>query len=233
MPNRLEAILTYEMDEIEAKAYKAALVWEKLVPKEFPDLPYTRLKKKGDPRKSILFRYCYKLIRETQGILPDDEIAIYILSQLHVLKGIAAKTRHPMVEPQVLVGDKAWKRWKLWKSRYDKRIKEHQTAEEIKSRATKLGVIADLDNTKKFLFDRFNGQPTYNSIKAAIDDRTLVRWVTLSKVSPYYAILSPLISKALSGETLEEVFLFDLSIYKDSITPEVEEYFKLVFSGEF
>ena len=54
----LEDILNYEMTPEEAKAFKLALLWEELCQQEFPDERRVSLKK-GDPRKSTLFRYCY------------------------------------------------------------------------------------------------------------------------------------------------------------------------------
>ena len=68
---RLDAIVEHNMTPIEAKAVKIGIIWMKLSKEVFPNYNHMRVKK-GDPRKSALFRYCYKLIKETKG-----HIAIY------------------------------------------------------------------------------------------------------------------------------------------------------------
>lgn len=57
---RLEAILDYEMDELEGKAYKLCLIWLDRSRKVFPEYQHMGMKR-GDPRKSLIFKVCYKL----------------------------------------------------------------------------------------------------------------------------------------------------------------------------
>ena len=116
---KLEAILDYDLDELEAKAYKLCLIWIERSRKIFPDYQHSGMKR-GDPRKSLIFKYCYKLVRETQGVLEDKDYALYIRAQLDVLRHInTGKKTAPLIDANCLVGDKAWKRWKLWKRKYD------------------------------------------------------------------------------------------------------------------
>ena len=229
--NPLEVILRFDMTPMEAKAYKLCVLWDTLVRKEFPNEHYMRLKKKGDPRKSTLFRYCYKLARETKGLIPDPEYKLYITAQIHVLRLQNDGKIHALIDPHILVGDKAWRRWKLWKKYYDKQVVRAYTDEEIELKKKSELVLVELRRTKRFLEDQ--KATTLEEIKKKIDDLTFIRWVTVGKVSPYYAILSPLISSALDGNTLEEVFLFDLSVYHRSINEEVEEWFHQEFASEF
>jgi len=62
----LELIIKYKMNDMESKAYKIALIWQEECRKEIPNEQYIRLKKNSDPRKSILFKHCYKLAKETK-----------------------------------------------------------------------------------------------------------------------------------------------------------------------
>jgi len=234
MPDPLEAILKYEMTQMEAKALKLALMWEKLTEKEFPDeRQIVKLKKTGDPRKSLLFKYTYKLARETNGLIADSEYRLYIMAQLHVLKSITDGQVHALIDPQALCGPKAWNRWRMWKNKYDKRANEAKTERDLEVTATKTKVVAELTRTKQFLFEKFSGQPSIDQIKRTLQDRVMVKWITLGKVCPYYVLLSPVLIKALDGKKLDEFFVFDLTIYKPSITQEVREFFKLEFAHEF
>ena len=230
----LEAILQYGMNDLEAKAYKIALVWEEVTKKEFPNYQHARLRKKGDPRKSLLFKYCYKLVRETQGILQDAEYRLYILAQLHVLKNVSATDIHARIDPGILCGDKAWKRWKMWKRLYDQKKKEQELDVSVASISSSRSKIeSELNRTKKFFFEKYNREPTYQQIYQAMHDHTMIRWVTIDRVSPYYVLLSPYVTRSLEQRGLEEFFLFDLGVYRESITPEIEDAFRSVFPHEF
>ena len=224
----LEAILDYKMSELEAKSFKLALLWEILAEKEFPGYHHVRLKKSGDPRKSHLFRICYKLVRETKGYIPDPEYRLYILAQLHVLKN---SPKDALVDPSMLVGKKAWKRWKLWKYFYDRNVENHkQTIKEAKPMATLGKVATALKKTKDFFLKQYGREPTYDDIAKCLGDHSMVKWVTLQRVSPYYILLSPWVARILEGRNWEEVFLFDLSVYKESITENAEKFFKECFN---
>ena len=135
--NNLEVILKYKMDEMEIKAYKICLIWQKLCAEVFPNERFTKLNLEKDPRKTNLFKYAYKLIKETKGFLSDDkEYYFYVLAQLQTLKHLEENNIHPLIEPQILVGDKAWKRWKRWNWIYQKRLKEVNSFEKMGIRAS-------------------------------------------------------------------------------------------------
>jgi len=225
----LEAIIKYKMNELEAKAYKFCLLWEKLVKKEFPNERHTKLRRKGDPRKSVLFKYCYKLARETKGLIPDDEYRLYITAQLHILKLQDDGQVHALIEPCVLVGDKAWRRWRLWKNYYDKEAIKPKTTEELEISPSL--ALVELSRTKKFLIQELGDPPKIERMDEKIKDLSFVRWVTVGKVTPYYVLLSPYIKKLL-GEDFEDVFLFDFDVYRRMICNEIEEYFKKEFDYE-
>lgn len=226
----LEAILDFEMDELQSKAFKLSLLWEIMVEKEFPNYEHVQLRQKGDPRKSHLFRQCYKLVRDTKGLIPDREYRLYMLAQLHVLKHLGNNTH---IDPRILTGDKAWVRWKIWKNRYDKNYENYkQTLVEAQPVASQFKVLTELKKTKSFFVEKFGHHPTENEIDKVLKDHSMVKWVTLKRVSPYYVLLSPWIAKILEGRPWQDVFLFDLSVYEASISPEIESYFKQEFDYE-
>lgn len=199
---------------------------------EIPGERVTRLTA-GDPRKSNLWRHCYKLVTETNGLLEDHEYKLYILAQIHVLKNLRDSTgTHAMIDCNCLVGDKAWVRWKMWKKHYQRQALQPPTVEEIEITANESNIIADLERTRKFLCEQFKGYPTVDRYRKLITDLTLVRWLTLGKMSPYYGLLSPLLKEAL-GKSVEEAFMFDFEVYRKSLTPVLEQKFQEIFSEEF
>lgn len=226
--NRLSEILYWKMTEGEARAFKLSLTWEDFTKKMFPNISCGKLPKKGDPRKSLLFRYCYKLIRETKGVILDDQYEWYIKAQLDILKNIGVDY-HPNISPACLVGEKAWKRWKVWLNKFQA-MSRVERAEIIISESK---VISKLKKTKEFLVKQFKKEPTFADIEQALKSRAFIRWLTLGKITGYYVLLSPFVFKCLDGKNFEQEFNFDLSVYENSITDFIKKYFNEEFKYEF
>lgn len=227
---RLDAIVDYEMDELEAKAYKLALIWQDKSRKIFPDYQHTTMRR-GDPRKSLVFKMCYKLVRETLGVIPDEEYHLYIRAQLDVLHNIVTHSKVPvLIDPGCLVGDKAWKRWKLWKRKYDA---ISQRPAEV-SQVTYPGIakaILGLQTTKEFITKVFGANPGIEKYQEAKLNNNFCRWVNLGKISPYYLAISPYVNKVFTPEDLKKLN-FDLSVYRPCINDEVVKKFKELFPEE-
>lgn len=223
----LDAIIRYEMDDLQAKAFKLSLLWETLSQQQFPKLQHTRLRTTGDPRKSHLFRICYKLVRDTLGLIPDPEYKLYILAQLHVLKHISDLVS---VDPQILTGERAWRRWKLWKRKYDSYIENQKiTLKDTKTEINLQNIRIELEQTKTFLAQKL-GSLTKEAISIAIKDHSFIKWVSMKRVSPYFVLLSPWVSEAIEGKQWDDVFLYDLSDYKMKINSDIEKLFKEIFN---
>ena len=220
----LEPILKYEMTPEQARAYKLSLLWIELVRREFPnDWARNKLRKSGDPRKSQLFRHCLKLVQETKNLIKPEEYKLYITAQLKIFKRLQSEGVHALVEPNILTGERAWKRWLFWKRDYDKRMKQNiPDALEMNNIMSPALIIHQLENTKKFL--EKEGVTTKGNIQLMIDSGTFKQWFKMEKISPYFLMLSPLVKEAVGRKDLKEVFDQDFSIYK--ISPEVEQWFQ-------
>lgn len=226
---RLDAIVDYEMDELEAKAYKLALMWQDKSRKIFPDYQHT-LMRRGDPRKSLAFKMCYKLARETNGILSDEEYPLYIRAQLDILRHIANSNHHVLVDPGCLVGDKAWVRWKLWKRKYDSISQKPADVSQV----THPGIakaIDGLQQTKEFITKNLGANPPIEKYQEAKLNNNFYRWVNLGKISPYYLVISPFVKTIFTDDDLKR-FNFDLGVYKPCITDAVILKFKELFPYE-
>lgn len=218
---RLDAIVDYNMDTGEARAYKLLLLWLDRSRKMFPDYKHAKMTQ-GDPRKSQIFKYCFKLQRETQGILEEADYPLYVRAQLEILKNITRGNTHSLIDPNCLVGDKAWVRWKLWKRKYDERSKVIE--DKVPMPANQVKVVEALNRTKEFLVKVF-GVITLEKFQESIQNKNFGRWLTLGKISPYYLVLSPIITQIFP----EGIKNMDLGIYREGITPEIKEYFVKIF----
>jgi hypothetical protein len=224
-----DAVVKYKMDAMQTKAYRLCQMWVDLCKKEFPNERHTKLRKTGDPRKSFLFKCCYKLVRQTKGLIPDEEYRLYIIAQLHIMKLQTDGEVHGLVTPGILVGDKAWRRWRVWKKHYELEKIKPKTVEELEVNPSL--VLVELNRTKKFLIKELGDPPKYEKLESKIKDLSFIRWVTVGKVSPYYVLLSPFV-KRFCGDEYEEMFLFDFDVYKGNINDEVVSYFNKEFDYE-
>jgi hypothetical protein len=221
-----DPIFAWNMTPTEMEAYKLAKIWENEAHKMCPNEKTPRLLKRGDPRKSHLFRCCWKMWRETKGLLQPDEYPLYIHAQLFCMKHFKG-----YVDPTCLAGDKAWIRWKVWKRKYDRKIAEKQnTTLPIDIHNFPL-IAKELLLTKKFLYERCDGDPCKEKIESFLSDGFLQMWIISGKISRYYLALSPYIKPHL--ERLERECSFDVLLVKERLTEDIERYFKEEFANEY
>jgi hypothetical protein len=226
----IDAINHYKMDKLESSAYKLCIIWMEKSKKFFPDYDHAKLKK-GDPRKSLMFKICYKFVRETQGVIDENDYPLYVRAQLDILKNISlGKDEHPLIQPNILVGEKAWKRWKLWKKKYDSVVSEKEFTTKITVSSQK--VLDAFDKTREFIFKTFGPEPSIEKFNESIINKNLFRWINLGKISPYYLCLSPYFKKLVSDENLKNIN-FDLEMYRSCINNELIALFEQKFKYEF
>jgi hypothetical protein len=211
------------MTELQAKAFKIGLLWIACSHQIFPNYKHDKgYPKRGDPRNSNLFRQCFRLVRESQGLIADEEYTLYVKAQLQMLKHIQIGDVCPLISPNCLAGDKAWIRWKIWKRKYAQQMKA-KTVEEVTD-ITLDEIKRELKQTKTYLRGKFGGEPKEESIRMACLD--LARWIALDKVSPFYVIMSPWVKKYCQVSK-------DLSLYEPFVTDEALAHFKELFAYEF
>jgi hypothetical protein len=221
--SELEPIIKYKMNDLEAKAFKISIIWQEECKRELPGEQFAKLKKNSDPRKSTLFKYSYKLARETKGIINDSDLSLYVRAQIQILKSIREGNIHALIEPHCLVGEKAWRRWKLWKYKFQKTIGKIPSAEEVGVSSKTSKIIAELKSDFNFI-KKMNCLIFRN-----IDKIKMKRWLVSGELSYYYAVLSPWFNKLFLHEEIE----FDRVYFKSCINPEIDKFFKEKFNHEF
>ncbi len=227
MSRSLDPIFDWEMTEIEAKVYKVAVLWEKLTQKYLPGyMSAGKLPKKSDPRKSNLFRHCWKMVRETRGLLEEKDYQNYLIAQIIIIKA-----HKGYIAANAMCGDKAWVRWKVWEHLYKKKIAEKNIdAPEIDRKAVNPKIIKGIAKTKKFLFEHFKNQPTLDDIMKLAKSKLLF-YVQSGKISYYYIVLSPWIKQTIVD--MNSYFHVDLKIYEDHLDDAVKHFFNKEFNYEF
>lgn len=234
-PLKLEAILNWNMTPAEGEAFQLTIYYEQvfreLFGTEIDGQTYRRnsLPKKGDPRKSVLFRHCWKMRRETRGLLELHEYKNYIHANLFIIK-----INNGQVLPNCVCGDKAWIRYKVWKRKYDQKMADVSATTPLPSvSTTNPKIIAEIDRTKKFLFERCDGEVTLEKIGNFIKKGLFKLWIASGKVSAYYVALSPFVANSCDISQLFSVCMSSLSVVQEKLTPEVRNYFRHEYHFEF
>jgi hypothetical protein len=223
----MSLIQKYRLNEEEILALNISQYWALICKKYFPDYQHIRLKS-GDPRKSIIFKICYKLQRETKGLVPIEEYELYVRAQLEILKFQSQNNPMVLVDPMCLVGEKAWKRWKLWKKKYDQKLNSSGTI--VPQNFGKLGskkAIEGLIKTKKFFEQKFKKSPNISDL----NKEDLINWINFGKISPYYIVISPYMKKIFDDKELVKLN-FDPSLYENCIDKDVKKIFSKLFGYE-
>jgi len=219
----LENILRYEMNPTEAKAYKISCVYIDMLKKLYP------LEKRysygtGDPRKRFLFKCCYKLLHDVQHNLDDADYHLYVRSQIDIIR---SNSTNPNFTPNCLVGEKAWKRWLVWKRLFEKKgLQAPVSNSNFENDFIFKTLLAD----KKKLSEYLKGL-SREKVEKAVINRSLLRWIATKQISPFYALLCPILKKYCDkmGLSIKELFYIDFSMYAQGINQEVIEFFNKEF----
>lgn len=231
---QLDAVFQWNMKPLEAEVFSLAVTYEQLFRKIFgaqadgQAVRRNSVPKRSDPRKSNLFKHCWKLRRETRGLVESHEYKNYILANLTIIK-----LHNGHVQPNCICGDRAWVRYKVWKRLYDEKMAEAGCAAPPPSvSTTNPKLIGEIDRTKKFLFEKCEGEPTYDKIRQFIENGIFKLWVATGKVSPYYLVLSPYVKKTGAIDSLFSICPSSQGVINDKITPEVRNYFNHEYQHE-
>ncbi len=224
--SQLQLVLEYQMTKTEAFAYGLALLYIETAKKYFPDYKHYNFTK-GDPRKKELFKYCWKLLHETEGKLQPEDYRYYIQAQMAVMKNIRKGDGHPYIHPNCLVGEGAWRRWKLWKKYFDntKSVIQEEDKDELKV------VKQALAETHYALTARL-GEITKESLTEALESKFLFRLVMLNVVSPYFIVLSPVVQDHVQKKGLNlKDYGIDQEVWKNRLGSEAEEAYKQLYAS--
>lgn len=225
-----EVSAQYSLDPAEKRAYYIACLWVSISRKYFPDYLHGKIKQ-GNPKKCLLFKVAFKLQRETQGILEEDDYRLYVRAQCEILKHINSNKGKALIDPNCLVGDKAWVRWKLWKKKYDNAVaKPTEISQPIGPAIIK--AIEGLEKTKEFITKSMGPAPSFEKYQEAYINNNIFRWVNFGKISPYYLAISPHIAALLKPEDFKRLS-FDINLYTPCMTEEVLSKFKEMFPHEY
>ncbi len=191
------------MTDKEAEAYKLCLLWQIIYKSLLPKEKCVLLTK--DPRKSYLFKQCWKFIRETT--IPKEDHTRYIYLQIKLLSAQTDGNIHAYIDPSCLNSRQSWERWKV--GNRPKKITQSKNEFILDPKIVKHA----LERSKSFDKDDLTKQE-------------IVKLVKLGKISYYYLLLSPKMREIFSGDDLGLIFGIDVLLFSSQITTEIKEWFE-------
>jgi hypothetical protein len=222
------------MNSDETEAFKLAVCYETEFRRLFGDcvdsqtMSRNSIPLRNDPRKSSLFRHCWKMRRETRGLIETHEYKNYIVGNLTIIK-----IQNGYLSPNIICGDKAWIRYKVWKRRFDAKIADKSVENTPCVTSTDPKIIQQIDRTKKFVFENCDGVPSFDCLKSHVDRGIFKFWAVTGKVSHYYCVLSPWMAKLYDLEKFGQNCGFSPALLREKITEEVLAYFRHEFKHEY
>lgn len=170
-------------------AYNLGLIYLEFANKYFPDKRHHGYVKKGDPRRSELFRICLKLLADTRSKLKKEQYRNYIHAQLSILKNIKAGGASELFYgPRCLLGEPAWGRWLVWNKFFDA---QRKTAS-VDTPTTNVNYEVELLKSKATLERQIRPLNKENLIEA-MDSGLLFRMVALKSLSQVFLDTCPLV----------------------------------------
>lgn len=224
-----ELIARYSLVGLEARAVRLMHEWCSAVEKMLPGHAKPSVGR-GDPRRTHFFKVCYKMCRETEAFIPESEHPLYVRAQIDILRSIKLRKGHANVDVVCLAGDRAWRRWKVWKKKYDGLVAMRTPkADERVPKAPMPKVSAALRKTREYLRRSGRLPMTPDSAAAMRSDGSLAVALNAGLVSPYYLVLSPSCRGLLSSPG---GLGFDVEVYSASLDESAVKLFEEVFPDE-
>lgn len=226
--NIAEKIIDYNMNQLETKALRLCVLWTNLTDKEFPNYATNKLPKNGDPRKTYLFKIFYKLAKETEGVLNESEYELYITAQLQILKNLSFKEVHALIDPNCVIGEKAWVRWKVWKNKYNSIKKSSDTKASVLAnikpeiQVNRAMIIGQVKSSNDWINKNLNSQASVKIYEELIKSGLIKKWVSMDRVSPYFIVSSNNLFLAFKNLKIEpkSYFNFDYSLYEKTVNSD-------------
>lgn len=220
----------YDLSPMETLAYQCCIVYLTLAYKIFPNYRHAKFPSTGDVRKSALFKHCYKMCKNLEGKIKKEFYPYFIKAQMDIFKTIFKTTGVcPIITPSIISGSKSFKRWLVWKNKYDaiKVIKSENTT----VNAERQLLINEFAKTKLFMQSE---NEIFDNFESFLKNKEkVIKFVILKKLSPYYVAISPWVKK-LPCEISEEIYqITNSETIQEIINQEDRNIHQFYFANEY
>jgi hypothetical protein len=215
------------LNQDEILAYQLCCQWIELTRKILPNYCHPRVAKKGDIRKSIVFKHMLKFVKANKETLSGFQFVLYMRAQLEIAHKLQKEGHRILVDPSLLHGDKAKARWAVWK----KLIKEKRQTTKVAYAHLEANVVSEFELTLRTIKDLLKEDVSLeNYIK---ESPNILRFVILKKISPLYVFCSKWIQKLPDQIRTDIIDLSNIENLKDFDIKELSDMYNKYFGFEF
>lgn len=176
--------LELKLTQDEILAYQLACVWIKLTRELLPDYRHPKIAKKGDIRKTIIFKHMLKFVTNKKNEFKGFQFILYMRAQLEIAKKLQSEGKRILVDASILHGEKAQARYVVWKHL----LKQKRKQEKAVYAFVESSVVSEFEKTAKTLNDILKQDNTFENYKKEASN--ILKYVILKKISPLYVVCS-------------------------------------------
>jgi hypothetical protein len=183
-----ELSMKFNFEGPEDTAYRICCVWIKHSRTLFPTYMHSKIPQLKNLRKSVLFRTILKLIKERQ-FKTIEEYEYFIKAQLTLFKKIQQQGLPVLVEPVILTGEPAERRWFYWKKLVAEANKLTKQTYSMQDSDMEYDLIVSLKEIQNICGANLTFE-TFNSKSSKVRTAAI-----LKKIKPIYFYLSEWVKK--------------------------------------
>jgi len=189
----------------------------------FPEYNHTKFNDLKPAEKQSAFKYLLKYVKDKRGVFEKPaEFFIFIKAQLEIIKLL--EKSHPIISPSILIGEKAEKRYFVW------RKKMEETRMITKTITRKLDdkfITSAFDKTISSLKDTLGNEFTYENFYKNI--RRILLQIRAKQIDPLWCFCSDWVSN-LPNEIKDEIIrLTECEKYKDYNVEDIKRIYNEKF----
>lgn len=225
---KYDPILAMELkfSEEETLAYQLVCAWQELTSKIIPNYNHTKIGKKGDLRKLLIFKHMLKYVREKKNDFKGFQYIVFMRAQIEICYKLQQEGKKILIDPSLLHGDRADARWHVWK----KLVKQKRVESKAIYAYSETSLESEFNKTHKTIKDMLEGNITIeNYVNHASD---ILKFVLLKRISPLYVLCSKWLEKLPSAIKNDIRDLSNLDNLKDFDTSNIIKTYSKYFEYE-
>ena len=210
----------------ETLAYQLVCAWDKLTKDLLPSYGHPKIAKKGDLRKTLIFKHMLKFVKEKKLEFKGFQYILFMRAQLEIAKKLISEGKRILIDASILHGEKAQARYMVWK----KLIKTKRQEQKAVYAYVETSVINEFNKTLKTLQDILKNDFTLDKFKQ--ESSNILKYIILKKISPLYVVCSKW-TKELPEPIRTDIYdLANIDNLRDFDLTEIHKHFIKFFPNE-
>ena len=190
----------------------------------FPNYVHTKFNDLKPVTKQSAYKFLLKYVKDKRSVFTAPaEYFIFIKAQMEVIKLL--EHEHPIIGPSFLIGEKAEKRYFVWR----KKMEETKMVTKTITRKLDDKIISSaLEKTIESLKDTLGNNFTYDNFYKNI--RRIMLQIRAKQIDPIWCFCSDWIQKLPEEIKKEIISLTECEKYKDYNVDDIKKIYNEIFN---